>query len=170
MTIPNTLDGELPSRAFRKDGEQLPPILIGERYLVPDEDGCEVPGELISAVVVEKEKHVAGVVRLDEGRHIIVSMPISDNEIEIYRESPDTFFGVVDASNIRAETPVEFYEAVLSVYKDTPKEKLLEFLSTSSRIESYRTLPQDELAKIYAEGIAMNFACGGRLRQTTHTK
>ncbi len=162
MEMPSTLDGELPGRAFRNEGDDLPPILIGERYLVPDEDGREIPGELVSAVVMEKEKHVAAVVRLDEGRHIIVRMPINDTEIAIYNYSPDTFFGVVDNSNIRAETPVEFYEAILSVYKETPRERLLEFLNGHPNMEYFQSLPHDELAKVYAEGIAMSFSAKQR--------
>jgi len=111
---------------------------------------------------MEKEKHVAAVVRLDEGRHIIVRMPINDTEIAIYNYSPDTFFGVVDNSNIRAETPVEFYEAILSVYKETPRERLLEFLNGHPNMEYFQSLPHDELAKVYAEGIAMSFSAKQR--------
>jgi hypothetical protein len=40
MVVPSTLDGELPSRAF---GKKDTPILIGERYLVPDADGSRSP-------------------------------------------------------------------------------------------------------------------------------
>ena len=57
MQIPQTLDGELPSKAFGEKGEA---ILIGERYLVPDADGRQVAGELVSAVVMESEMSVLG--------------------------------------------------------------------------------------------------------------
>jgi hypothetical protein len=158
MQIPSTLDGDLPSRAFQRESDKLPPLLIGERYAVPNADGREEPGELVSAVVMEEERSVTGIVRTDSGEHSIIRIPISETELAIYKESPDTFFGVLDSSNIRAESPVEFYEAILSVYKDTPKEKLIEFLEGHPALESLRSLPQEELAKIYAEGIAIDFA------------
>jgi hypothetical protein len=150
MQIPSTLDGELPSKAF---GEKGVPILIGERYLVPDTDGREVAGELVSAVVMEREMSVVAVMRLDDGYHINVSMPITEVELNLYRESPETFFGAYEPST-KVEHPVELYEMILSVYKDTPRERLLEFMVGHPNIEYLRGLPQLELAKIYAEGIA----------------
>jgi hypothetical protein len=91
MQIPSTLDGELPSRAF--DPHREARILIGERYLVPDADGREVPGELVSAAVTESDMSVAAVMRLNDGTHMIVRMPITQGELNAYRESPETFFG-----------------------------------------------------------------------------
>jgi len=158
MQIPSRLDGDLPSRAFRTEEDKLPPLLIGERYLVPDVEGREVPGELISAIVMEADRCAMGIVKTDGGGYHTVEMPISEAELAIYKESPDTFFGVLDRSNIRAETPVEFYEAVLSIYQHTPREKLIEFLGAHPALESLRSLPRAELAKIYAEGIAIECA------------
>jgi hypothetical protein len=56
----------------------------------------------------------------------------------------------------KAKRPVELYETILSVYRDTPRERLLEFIGAHPNIEYFRSLPQLELAKIYAEGIATN--------------
>lgn len=150
MVIPSTLDGKLPSRAFGKKGT---PILIGERYLVPDADGREVPGELVSAVLTESAMSVTAVMRLDDGYNIIVTMPITQDELNAYRESPETFFGTYEPQT-RAEHPVELYETILSVYRNTPRERLLEFMGAHRNVEYFRGLPQLELAKIYAEGIA----------------
>ncbi len=160
MQIPSTLDGELPSRAF-DDGDREAPILIGERYLVKDGEGRDVAGELLSGVVNENEMCVVGVLRLDDGNHIITKIPITERELNVYRDSPETFFGAYEPST-KAETPVELYERILSVYSQTPRERLLEFLSTHPNIEAFRQLSQLELAKIYAEGIANNIRIATR--------
>jgi SEC-C motif len=152
MQIPSTLDGELPSKAF---GEKGAPILIGERYLVPDVDGREVAGELVSAVVMETQMSVVGIVRLDDGPHVTVNMPITEHELNLYKESPDTFFGVYEPTT-RVKHPVELYELFLSIYSQTARDRLLEFLAAHPNIEALRELPQLELAKIYAEGLANN--------------
>jgi hypothetical protein len=131
------------------------PILIGERYLVKDGEGRDVPGELLSGVVNENEMCVVGVLRLDDGKHIITRMPITEVEINVYRDSPETFFGAYEPST-KAETPVELYERILSVCSQTPRERLLEFLSGHPNIEAFHQLSQLELAKIYAEGLATN--------------
>jgi hypothetical protein len=149
MQIPSTLDGELPSRAFGGKGP-LPPILIGERYMVPDADGREVPGELVSAVMVENQMKVAAVVRLDSSSTIVVTMPITEVEPNTYKESPETFFGTYQP-NPKVEHPVDLYEWMLESYRQTPRERLLELLAENSDIASLRELPQLELAKIYSE-------------------
>jgi hypothetical protein len=160
MQIPSTLDGDLPSRAFA-DRSREARILIGERYLVPDADGREVPGELLSAVVTESEMSVAAVIRLNDGTHIIVKMPITQDELNAYQESPETFFGAYEPQT-RTEHPVDLYESILSVYRNTPHERLLEFMTGHPNIEFLCGLPQLELAKIYAEGISTNILTATR--------
>jgi hypothetical protein len=160
MQIPSTLDGELPSRAF---GARDPdaPILIGARYLVKDGEGRDVAGELVSGIVDQNQMCVVAVMRLDDANHIITRIPVSEGELNIYRDSPETFLGAYEPSN-KAETPVELYERILSVYSQTPRERLLGFLSGHPNIEAFRRLPQMELAKLYAEGIANNIRTATR--------
>jgi hypothetical protein len=167
MQIPTTLDGELPSRAFG-DPNRQPRILIGEHYLVPNADGREVRGELVSAVVSPNEMRVTGVMRLDDGTHIIVTIPINQDELNAYRESPETFFGAYEPQT-KAEHPVELYETILSVYSDTPRERLLEFMAGHPNIEYLRSLPQPQLAKIYADGIATNILTATKHRSVKHS-
>jgi hypothetical protein len=154
MQIPSTLDGELPSRAFGERDREAP-IQIGARYIVKDREGRDVTGELLSGVVHENQMSVVGVLRLDDGNHIMTKMPITEGELNAYRDSPETFFGAYEPST-KAETPVEVYERMLSVYGQTPRERLLEFLSGHPNFEAFCQLSELELAKIYAEGIARN--------------
>jgi hypothetical protein len=152
MEVPSTLNGELPGREFGKPGT---PILIGERYLVPDGNGQERPGELISAALVENQKSVMGMVHLDDGPTVIVSMPITDDELNIYRESPETFFGKYEPDG-RINHPVELYDWLLSVYRHTSRERLLQWLARAGqKADRFEGLSQEELAKVYCEGIAL---------------
>src|SRR5260370_26585914 len=68
MRIPNTLDGELPGRAFEKGAE--PRMLVGERYLVKNGEGRDVVGELIQGLVLESEMNIGGLFRLEDGSTI----------------------------------------------------------------------------------------------------
>jgi len=150
MVIPTTLDGDLPSRAFGGRGE---PILVGERYMVKDADGQDVAGEVLSAMVDEQGTVATAVLRLNDGSTILARMPLTQADRALFRDSPDTFFGVYDPK-IEIAHPVELYRWLLSVYRHTSREKLLEFLAGHPNIELLRELPQLELAKIYAEGMA----------------
>ena len=150
MQIPSTLDGELPSRAF---GGTEPRFLVGESYLVKDRDGHEVAGELLQALVSESEMCVTGLLRINDGSTIICKVPLTETELMVYRESPTTFFGIVEPKK-RIEDPGELYEWLLSAYEQTPADRLLELLKGHPDIESLRTLSQLELAKTYANWAA----------------
>lgn len=154
MSIPVTLDGSLPSKVFGKPGK---PILIGERYMVPTQDGTEKPGELQSAFVNEQKKNVMAMVRLDDGESILCTMPLTDDDIALYRDSPETFFGKYEPPN-KVDHPVELYEWMLKVYRNTSREKLTEWLKTHCDPVKLTELPQEELVKLYAEGMARGAA------------
>jgi hypothetical protein len=63
--------------------------------MLPDENGHEVPGVLYDAVVNESWRQAIGAYQLEDGRSILCSVPLSDEELAIYKSSPDTFFGIV---------------------------------------------------------------------------
>lgn len=54
-------------------------------------------------------------------------MPITEAELDVYRESPETFFGVYEPKS-KIEDPGTLYEWLLSAYKDTQHARLLEFM------------------------------------------
>jgi hypothetical protein len=152
MQIPSTLNGELPSKAFG-DTDTASQLLVGERYLVKDAEGHDVAGELIQALVHDGEKSVVGLFRLDDGSTIVCRMPITEAELKVYRESPDTFFGIYEPK-AQPKDPGEWYEWFLSAYQETPREGLLRFLADQPDIHALCDYPQIELAKIYADRLA----------------
>jgi hypothetical protein len=89
--IPSTFDGQIPEYTFNPDAHR---ILIGEHYLVTDENGIERPGEVTAATVAESEQVAYCAVRFEDGR-VISRMPLSEADLAAWRKHPDTFFGVV---------------------------------------------------------------------------
>jgi SEC-C motif len=162
MAVPDTLDGSLPSRAFGKPGT---PLLIGERYLIPTEDGSERPAELLDGVVNPETQSATGVFRLDDGVTVLCSVPLSDDELAAYHESPETFFGEYKPQN-RVNHPVELYEWLLSVHKKSPRDTLLGLLKTHPQFVAMKDLPQDELVKIFADAQASAMAAKMRWDKT----
>jgi hypothetical protein len=153
MQIPVTLDGQPPARAFGSGNRR---VLIGERYELPGQDGRILVGELTHGIVMEQEKRVMGVFNVEGLDYVTGSMPITDEELAAYRESPETFFGVKQEQSKRANEPIEFYEWALACYRLTPKERLLEFLAGHPDVERLKDLPQLELAKIYSEAVTLS--------------
>lgn len=150
--IPATFDGELPGTLV--GSATIPRLRIGQRYLVPDGTGAEVPGRLTSAAVLEAEKLVYGVYELSDGRHIIATNPLTEEELEDYRRYPDTFFDAITPVAANARTFVEICDFLFNTYQHSKREKLLEFMSKATDIDHLRTLEQRDLAIIYCERMA----------------
>lgn len=162
--IPSTFDGQIPELAF----SDVPPrLMIGQLYLVKDEKGNDVPGELTSATVLETERKAYCSLRLNNGKSVICAWPLSDQEMAAWRQHPDTFFGEVGQRNTKVETPMQLYDFFFESYQNTPKERLLELLAGAPDIDELTKLGQAKLASIYAErcvygAMATGFQMGGQ--------
>lgn len=150
--IPATFDGEMPGTLVAPS--LIAPLRIGQRYLVPDGSGAEVPGRLTSATVLETERLAYGIYELEDGRRIIATNPLTAEEFEDYRRYPDTFFGAITPVAAKANTFVEKCDFLFKTYQHSTREKLLEFMANAIDIEYLRTLRQRDLAIIYCERMA----------------
>ena len=148
--IPSTFDGEMPELAFQGLSD-LPRLQFGRWYLIPMPGRGEVPGRLYDAVVNEAKKEVFGCYQLATGEHVTAVCPITDEELAAYRHYPDTFFGEVGEPPRHAKTLVDFCDFFYETYKNTPREKLLEWMVGSPDIDRLRTLSQKDLAIIICE-------------------
>jgi hypothetical protein len=153
--IPITFDDRTPEEAFSP--ERIPPLRVGETYLVPDRDGREIPGVLDDAVVLENERTAHGIYRLADGQSVLYMTPLTESEMARYRQSPQTFFGVLKDQSRRIDDPLDAYDFFYETYSQTPKTKLLEFMAQWPDIESLRPLDQTELAKHYCARMAAGF-------------
>jgi hypothetical protein len=150
--IPSTFDDRLPEEVF--SSEQVAPLLIGETYLVPDGNGCEVPGVLYDGSVLESECKAYGVYQLADGRSIVCTTPLSDAELAQYRRSPDTFFGVIKEVSRGIKHPLDCYDFLHSAHAKMSREKLLEFMVGWPDFDMLKSLSQPELVKRYCARMA----------------
>lgn len=161
-SIPSTFDGEIPEFAF---GEvDKPRLMIGHKYLVPLKEG-EAIGILQDACVNEAEKKIYSIYHLENGRSIIAASIMTDEEWRAYRGHPETFFGVCKDPVKRLSSPIDLYKWLKKAYRDTPKDKLLEFLQGPDFNEEWKDLSQEELSDLYCEGMA-NSICISKKNKT----
>jgi hypothetical protein len=151
--IPATFDGQIPELAFEALAD-VPRLKFGQSYLIPAGDGRELPGRLYEAIVLEHEKKVYGVYETIEGKHVIVTSPMSDAELAAWKRHPDTFFGEVRRGGGKVENWLELCEFLYETYRSTPREKLLAWMKEASDIEELKTLLQRDLAITYCERTA----------------
>ncbi len=143
--IPSTFDGDLPSAAF-SDGT-IPRMQIGQIYTALGLDGKEAPARLSSATVDTSTGEM--ILGFDNGW--INRAPMSQAELEDYKHFPDTFFGVYHQQGRQTKTPLELFDFMHETYKNTPKEKLLEWMASAADIAELRDRSQADLSEIYCE-------------------
>lgn len=146
--IPVTFDGEIPEFTF---GEAERRFMIGQRYEL-DNDAV---GMLTSGTVLESEKKAYLIFNREGSGGEIHSADLSDAEIRAYKSHPETFFGRVEQQAGNIDNPIDMFEWFLDVYKDTPRNKILEWLNNAPDIKELRKLQDEELRLIYAERCAL---------------
>jgi hypothetical protein len=152
IDVPATFDGEIPEYAFEES--KTPRLLIGQRYLINDEDGIERVGVLDSATVSESAHIAYCCLSFDDGKSGIYKWPLSEAEMAAWRHHPDTFFGESGQHTTQARTLLELYDFIYNSYRNTSSERLLELMADSPDIDDLRNLDQPTLSGIYAERCA----------------
>ncbi|MGY4289039.1 hypothetical protein ACVWXO_008259 [Bradyrhizobium sp. LM2.7] len=164
---PSTFDGQAPEFAF---GDQNHPRwIVGDDYVVPNANDKDVMATLVSATAHPDTKTMHGVFQLN-GEHFLVQAPMTDAEVDVYRRSPETFFGVVQAVGGRANDAYELAEFFYGTYKDTPREKLLEFLKDHPAAKAVQSWSQKNLAIFVCEQWALSAEARTDARHTTDQK
>jgi hypothetical protein len=149
--IPSTFYGDI-SELDNNPG--LTRLLIGKNYLIPNTDGQEVVGLLESGCVVEQEQRAYGIYRLKDGKRIICSSSLSDDELKAYRRYPDTFFGKPEEKQKQIHDIVDAYDFLYRTYGYSSRVSLLEFMKDYPDFDNLGTKTQEELAIIYCERMA----------------
>jgi len=139
--IPITFGGDLPPT---KPGDPKR-LQIGDTCEFNDENGKAVVGTIVSAAVSEHEKRVTCVVREDDEKLHIHSEPITDDELQIYRQHPETYFGAIQRVTKNIESPYELFEHFVATYSATPRERLLELAKDAPDLNVLSKLDHKEL-------------------------
>jgi len=151
--LPATFNGDLPSRV---KGNTYDRIIIGEMYFFEGigEAGQGIVATVTSATVNENEK----IAYIGTSTGQILKKNMSDDELEDYRSHPEAFWGRIETSpRKKIQNTYELFEWILNVYKETPKEKLLNFMKGVPDFSSLQKIDQPELAIEYAERCCASF-------------
>jgi hypothetical protein len=149
--IPSTFDAEPPELAH---GSVPVRLIIGNKYVVPDENGNSEPAILVTAAVSQVEKKIYGIYKTLSGKQITCANPITEEELIAYIRQPETFFGVPLQVVEKISTPMDFFDSCYKTYRNSTKEELLEFLKDSPDFNNLKNLDQEELAISYCERFA----------------
>lgn len=148
--IPTTFDDRLPEEVF-SSGDVVS-LRIGEQYSVPTGNGSFAVGTLETASVADSSAY--GVYRLEDGKRIICTSPLTDAEIEAYKRSPETFFHALRPISRNIDDPLDAFDFFFETYSSTPREKLLEFMKSHPNLDAIQSMSQQELARLYCATMA----------------
>jgi hypothetical protein len=154
--IPKTFDGSLPSYSYNKNLEQ---IIIGEKYFFEDVGENGVIGEVMSATVSENEKSMILSIFTDDKKSLILRKAITDEELDDYKNYPEGFFGSMRqtrANKIEDDNPYELFKWFHKTYKNSSREKLLDFMKNRPDLDKLKKLSQEELALQYCDALVYN--------------
>lgn len=150
--IPSTFDDRTPAEAFAD--EPVNRIRIGDVHLVPDGSGADAPGVFLGGVVDDGAGKALGQYRLPDGRHVLVSIPLSATELEIYKSAADTFFETVENVRSGLRTPLDCFDFVAKTYMNTPRATLLEWMKGYPNFADLQKLSDKDLAEYYCAQMA----------------
>lgn len=139
--IPSTFDGSLPLAKSVAENR----IEIGRTYFFEDIGGGAGLGEVTTATITESEKTIYIGVTTEDGKNVILSRNISDEELAAYKEHPDAYFGVVHKATKKLNNVYELFEWMVNCYRNTPRERLLEFCKDHPDVEALEKLDHLEL-------------------------
>jgi len=145
-SIPSTFDGELPEFAFGLAERRW---TVGDAYLLGADDYG--PCTLESAVAIPEKSQAALIFAGPDGHRFICFDDLTEHEISAYRRHPETFFGAYDrnAKQGQINDPLSLFEFLYQCYKQTPRQKLLEFFSSSADHQALTQLDDEDLLREY---------------------
>lgn len=139
--IPTTFDGTLSLTKYEADNR----IQIGQIYFFNDIGDKGLLGEVVEATLSEGTRTIHFIVKTEDGQHQILYRDITDEELASYKQHPDAYFGVIKQVTKRRDDPYELFEWMVDCYKETPKEKLLEFCKDHPDANSLAELNHEDL-------------------------
>lgn len=144
--IPATFNGEIPSFCF---GENAQRFYIGEKYLIYDAEGKEHVAELQQASV-DANNCVIALFATDSGSVLVRTFDMNEEEIDAYKQHPDTFFGTYREVPKGLKTPMDCFNFLKKAFSQLHKEELLSRLKNSpSYNEEFKEKTREELLEIY---------------------
>ncbi len=144
--IPDTFNGDLSSKAFGKD-DPIPQI--GETYFfdcIGDEGKY---AQITSATVNEVENKAY----LGTNTGHILTKELSEDQLRDYKKHTDTFFGVIRKDGKSYDDPYEFFERMVEMHLDYPREYFLKHMRQWPDQEGLKKQSKVDLVLNYCEGL-----------------
>lgn len=148
--IPSSFDDRLPEEVFYDFDNR---IKIGDVISFSFQDQGDITGTVIDGLVVEKDWKMLLTVEGDEGVNHLVESEMSQIERDLYRASPDTFFGIVKPVSRPHQNVLTLFDEVHSVYSQLPRSTILAQLAGKFSTSDLESKSDDELRKFFSAGI-----------------
>jgi hypothetical protein len=151
--IPSTFDEKTPEEAFHA-ADLTDRLQIGETHRFHDRDGNVVTGVVADGIVDIGQRKALYGFNLANGASVFVQKELGEADIAAYIASPETYFGVVKPIHKPITRVLDAFDFVYESCKNTPRERLLELMSTWPDPAARENMQQEELARRYSAALA----------------
>jgi hypothetical protein len=150
LRFPVTFDGSLPSEAFGNVGAR---VKIGQKYMFPDPSGTgEISGLVTAATASEQDKEAMIGVTLDNQQSMLFKAPMTDMEMDEWKEYGNAFFAGETNDNKHAKDEFDMFEWLMEVNKTLPRKKMLEWFGPHRDKAELEKMSDEDLLLLYCEG------------------
>ncbi|MGV1917087.1 YecA family protein [Rhizobium sp. 22-785-1] len=134
----------VPDELIDEQGVPLPVAGIGDRIVYPCADGSESTG-LITEATVGGEDVFYVVADEKDGKQVIVKSPLTEPEKRAVQTYGNTIFGKPELPQTNTNDPMRFYDRMLEIFQDYPREALLRQLEGHPQRKDFENLPRTAL-------------------------
>jgi hypothetical protein len=142
----------VPDELVDEQGVPLPVAGIGDRIVYSCGDRTESTG-LITEVTVGGEDVFYVVADEKDGRQVIVKSPLTEPEKRAVKTYGNTIFGKPELPQTNTNDPMRFYDRMLEIFRDYPREALLRQLESHPQRKDFESLDRAALASRAAREI-----------------
>jgi len=141
--VPTSFEG-VPDELLDDLGQPIDTPKIGGLIKYPTQDGGERIGRIEEIASLDRE---AFLVVGDKETHerVMVKMPLTEQEANAAKRLGNAIFGKPETPHKTITDPLRFYDRMLEIYADYPRESLLIQVKHHPELEEFRRLGTDDL-------------------------
>lgn len=152
LKFPTTFDGTLPSEAFADKSSR---IVIGNTYFFEDIGENGTIGTVTSATVSKTEKIAYIAISTPQKTSLILTQPMSDDQLEDYQRHGDAYFGQPRPPQKEIKTPYEMFQWLMEANKGASRDIILKWFGQRPDLDRFRAMNDDELRMEYCEALTI---------------
>ncbi len=153
LKFPVTFDGSLPSETYNASSSR---VIIGQTYFFDSIGDNGTLGTVTTATVNIPEKAAYIAIFTPDKQSLILKQPMSDSEIEDYKQYGDAYFGRPEPPRKEIKTSLDMFQWVVKSSRGMSRKGMLEWFGKRPDIDRLAAMNDDDLYMEYCEAVVIS--------------